>query len=144
MKKILIKITFILLIVSVSFFIKAVASPDKFEEHSIDAQLEKCIEKDYSTSGMNKCVYAATDAWFEQISIYSDLIKKELSKEQFSVFIESQKAWEHYYELEKKLAVETVYNKEGTIYTNIAAGMLQDLAKQRALYLKSYLYELKK
>lgn len=43
----------------------------------------------------------------------------------------------------KKLIVETVYNKEGTIHTNIAAGMLENIVKQRALYLKSYLYELK-
>lgn len=143
MKKILIQITFILLIVSIFFGLKTLASNDKLEQDAIDMQLEKCIEKDYSTSGMNKCVYAATDAWLEQISIYSNMIKKELSKEQFIVFVEAQKAWEHYYEIEKKLIVETVYNKEGTIHTNIAAGMLQDIVKQRALYLKSYLYELK-
>ncbi len=144
MKKILIQIIFILLIVSISFVFKTLASSDKLEQDAIDVQLEKCIEKDYSTSGMNKCVYAAIDARLEQISIYSNMIKKELSKEQFTVFVEAQKAWEHYYEIEKKLIVETVYNKEeGTIHTNIAAGMLQNLAKQRALYLKSYLYEVK-
>ena len=92
---------------------------------------------------MNKCVYIATDAWLEQISVYSDLIKNELSKEQCTVFISAQQTWERYYELEKKLIIETVYNKEGTINTNIAAGMLKNIAKQRALYLKSYLYELK-
>lgn len=144
MKKILIQITITLLLIVLIFFsLKTVASTDKSEQNTIDMQLEKCIEKDYSTSGMNKCVYAVTDAWLEQISIYSDLIKKELSKEQLTIFIEAQKTWEHYYELEKKLVVETVYNKEGTIHTNIAAGMLQNLVKQRALYLKNYLYELK-
>lgn len=144
MKKVLIQITItLLLIVSTSFFLKVIALTHESQQHAIDVQLEKCIEKDYSTSGMNKCVYAATDAWFEQISIYSDLIKKELSKEQFTIFVEAQKVWEQYYEIEKKIIVETVYNKEGTIHTNIAAGMLQDIVKQRALYLKSYLYELK-
>lgn len=144
MKKIFIQITItLLLVISTSFFIKVAALPNEFEQQAIDAQLEKCIEKDYSTSGMNKCVYAATDAWLEQISIYSNLIKKELSNEQYTVFIAAQQTWERYYELEKKLIVETVYKKEGTIHTNIAAGMLQNIVKQRALYLKSYLYELK-
>ncbi len=142
MKKILMQITIaLLLIVSISFFLKVVALPN--EQNTIDVQLEKCIEKDYSTSGMNKCVYAATDAWLDQISIYSNMIKKELSKEQYTVFIAAQQSWERYYELEKKLIVETVYNKEGSIHTNIAAGMLENIVKQRALYLKSYLYELK-
>ena len=144
MKKIFIKITIILLlIISISFILKVEALPNEFEQNTIDAQLEKCIEKDYSTSAMNKCVYIATDAWLEQISVYSDLIKNELSKEQYTVFISAQQTWERYYELEKKLIIESVYNKEGTINTNIAAGMLKNIAKQRALYLKSYLYELK-
>lgn len=145
MKKILIQVTITLsLIVLTSFFLKVVALTNESQQHAIDVQLEKCIEKDYSTSGMNKCVYAATDAWLEQISIYSNLIKKELSKEQYTIFISAQRSWERYYELEKKLIVETVYNSEGTIHTNIAAVMIQNLAKQRALYLKNYLYELKK
>lgn len=144
MKKVLIQITItLLLIVSTSFFLKVVALTNESQQHAIDVQLEKCIEKDYSTSGMNKCVYAATDAWLEQISIYSNLIKKELSKEQYTIFIAAQQCWERNYELEKKLIVETVYNKDGTIHTNIAAVMIQSLVKQRALYLKNYLYELK-
>jgi len=128
---------------SISVIVNAEPLYSEFVKHSIDEQQEKCMEKDYSTAGMNRCVNEATDAWLKQISIYSNLIKKELSKEQLVIFTDAQQSWERYYELEKKLIIETVYNKTGTIHTNIATGMIQSLAKQRALYLKSYLYELK-
>ena len=113
------------------------------EKHPIEIQQEKCMKKDYSTAGMNKCAYEATEAWIKQISVYAEMIKKEISAEQLPLFSKTQRDWQKYYNNEKKLIAKTIYSKDGTIHTNIAAGMIQNIAKERALYLKSYLFELK-
>lgn len=144
MKKTFILIAFTFLcVMSISIWAKADPLTKEQEKHPIDIQQEKCMEKDYSTAGMNRCAYEATDAWLKEVSKYTDLIKKELSTKQLEIFTNTQQNWQKYYDTEKKLIAETVCTKEGTIHTNIAAGMVQNLAKQRALYLKSYLYELK-
>lgn len=143
MKKILLLLAFILCCVAYkSVYVQAEQIPN-VEKHPIEIQQEKCMEKDYSTAGMNKCANEATEAWIKQISIYTELIKREIPAEQLPLFFKTQHDWQKYYNNEKKLIAKTVYSKDGTIHTNIATGMIQNLAKERALYLKSYLFELK-
>lgn len=143
MKKILLLLAFILCCaVYKSVAVQAEQIPN-VEKHPIEIQQEKCMEKDYSTAGMNKCANEATEAWIKQTSIYAELIKKEMPAEQLPLFSKTQHDWQKYYNNEKKLIAKTIYSKDGTIHTNIAAGIIQNLAKERALYLKSYLFELK-
>lgn len=106
--------------------------------YPIDVKLEKCMEKDFSTAGMNQCTYEATSAWEVEIAKYTALITKELDAEQLIYFNNANNAWSKLYTAEKALIENTIYQKDGTIHTTISAGMINNLAKERALYLKGF------
>jgi len=117
-------------------------SDNNSEIHPLDIKLQNCMAKDYSTAGMNNCVYDSIDDWQKEIDRYSKIIKKELTPEQTVLFEQTQKDWEAYYSKEKTLLYKTIYIKTGTIHTNIAIGEIHALIKNRALFLKNFLSEI--
>ncbi len=119
------------------------ASSNKQEKKDkIDINLEKCMEKDYSTAGMNNCSQEGQKAWEQEISKNSAIIKKNLDSEGQQLFEEAQKAWQDYYEKEQKFIHNTIGQVDGTIHTNYAYGECYDLAKARAKAISSYNFDL--
>lgn len=111
--------------------------------HPIDVQLQKCLEKDYTTMGMNQCVIKAESAWLKEIEKYVTLIQKEeLSDLQKELFAETHKQWLEYYKYEQKLIDETLFVKPGTINTNYGYAHRLEIVKNRAENLKHYQYSL--
>lgn len=107
--------------------------------HPIDKQEQECLKKYYSTADMNKCIIMSIDLWEQKIKTTSKQIESLLATKDKNLFQKSQKSWEKHYKAEKTLINKTLYIKKGTIYTNIAKGLILDIAKQRALYLENYL-----
>lgn len=106
--------------------------------YPIDVKLEKCMEKDFSTAGMNQCTYEATSAWKAEIAKYTALIKKTLDSKQLVYFNNANNAWSEFYAAEKASITNTIHQKDGTIHTTISAGLINSLARERALYLKGF------
>ena len=106
--------------------------------HPIDVQFQKCLEKEYSTAGMNQCVINAESAWLKEIEKHVSLIEKELNNTQKEVFIETHKRWLEYYKYEQKLIDETIFVKSGTINTNYGYAYRLEIVKDRAKNLEAY------
>lgn len=115
-----------------------VANMNQTKPHPIDIQLQKCLEKDYTTTGMNQCVINAENAWLKEIEKYAALIQRELNDTQKEVFTEMHKRWLEYYKYEQKLIDETIFTKSGTINTNYGYAHLLEIVKDRAENLKYY------
>lgn len=120
------------------FAVVNVTEANEQNSYPVDARLEKCMEKDFSTAGMNQCTYEATSAWEAEITKYTNLITKELNEEQLVNFVNANNKWNEFYSAEKALLANTIYTKDGTIHTTISAGMINSLTKERALYLKNF------
>ena len=110
--------------------------------YPIDLELQNCISKNSTTAGINNCVYAGIDSWEKETHKYVSVIKQKLPPNSLFLFEKSQSYWENHYNNEQKLIYDTIFNKTGTIHTNIAVGYVYDLIKKRALYLKSFLEKL--
>ena len=110
------------------------------KKYDIDIELEKCIEKDYSTMGMNNCIYKATEKWEKEIEKNSNSLRKILKKDQIILFSEAQKSWEEYYKKEHDFIFKTIFNVQGTIHTNFASSEFYEITKQRALNIEGYKY----
>ena len=113
------------------------------EENPIDIEYSACMDKEYSTAGMNNCTVEARLKWEKEIQKNIKLINKELNKEQRKIFNQANKKWDEYYSAEKQVMFNIVFNIQGTIHTNIAHGQAMSLAKQHALSLEEILFVLK-
>ena len=113
------------------------------EENLIDIEYSACMEKNFSTAGMNNCTAEARLKWEKEIQKNIKLINKELNKEQRKIFDQANKKWDEYYNAEKQVIFGIIFNLDGTIHTNIAHGQAMSLARQHALDLEEILYELK-
>ena len=109
----------------------------------IDKDLEDCIFKNYMTNDMNNCTYKAIEKWDKEILNYTNQINQLLNNDDRLVFKESQIAWENYYKKEQEFQNTILTTKYGDIYTTYVVGNLYNITKQRAVLLKSYLYNLK-
>ena len=113
------------------------------EENPIDIEYFDCMDKEYTTAGMNNCTVEARLKWEKEIQKNIRLINKELNKKQQKIFNKANKQWQDYYDVEKQVIFGIVFNLDGTIHTNIAHGQAMSLAKQHALYLEEILFVLK-
>lgn len=105
---------------------------DKSPKNPIDTREQRCISKDYSTAGMNNCVYKATKEWHQEINNNILLLKNNMSEEQYKLLIDSQNKWQQYEEAQRVLLNATIGIKVGSIYTNILAGVKNEIVKRRA------------
>lgn len=114
----------------------------KNDEYAIDIDYKKCIEKDYSTAGMNNCAYKAQEEWGREIQKNSKKLRKILDKDKLNLFNEAQTSWQNYYNKEKEFILKTIFELDGTIHTNYAAGDLYEIVKRRALDIKGHIFEI--
>ena len=101
----------------------------------IDKELKRCLEKNDTTVGMNKCVYQSMNSWNKEIEKYLDLIGQVVSEEDYNKILESQKLWEVFKESEFEI-ISFIMEKQGTMFQNSTIGMKGALIRQRALNLK--------
>ena len=117
-----------------------IPEPDK---HPIDIEEEKCIKiADTSDIGMGNCALKATEAWFKEIDKNLMTLKQMLPSEKYEKIANSQKKWESYIKSEFDVNENIIYYKIGTIYYTISAGQKREMAKERAMLLHSYIYDL--
>lgn len=96
--------------------------PDEYKD-----VIKKLVFKDYET---RKVCDLTTE---ELANILNERIKrngKAFQKRFIELFYEEF--------VIKALLANTIYQKEGTIHTTISVGMINNLAKERALYLKGF------
>ena len=101
-------------------------------QNPIDIREQECISKDYSTAGMNNCAYAATNEWYQEINNNMSLLKSNMTVEQYKLLTDSQKKWQQYEQSQRALLDATIGTKVGSIYTNILAGINNQIVKRRA------------
>jgi hypothetical protein len=101
-------------------------------KNPIEIREQKCISKDYSTAGMNNCVYLATNEWYQEIDKNISLLKSNVTIEQYKLLADSQKKWQQYEQSQRTFLDATIGTKAGSIYTNILAGIKNEIVKRRA------------
>lgn len=108
------------------------------EVYSIDKAEDACISKTSSTAGMLKCTAIAYDAWDKEMNKYYNLLMKKLPTEQKNELLKAQKSWLTFRDNDFTLINNSIEEKQGTMYLNIASGERREIVKQRALQLKEY------
>lgn len=96
------KKTFLTLL-TILFLLSSFSLAVMAENYSIDIEVEKCCEKNFSTTGMNNCTLKGIEKWNDEIKNYSNKVKKYLTTEQQEMFDDTQNAWQFYYNKEKEL-----------------------------------------
>jgi uncharacterized protein YecT (DUF1311 family) len=130
----------ILFFVIVLFFVSAKLFAQDYT-HPIDKFLDSCMEKDYSTAGMVKCITEATKMWDAELNKYYKLLMKKLDDVSAKTLKESELKWIEYKEKEID-NIAMIYAKlDGTMYIPMRASAIMELTKTRALQLADY-YEL--
>lgn len=107
---------------------------------AIDIKEEKCLNLAQSNADMRNCTYSAMDARFNEINMYTNLIRKALlsDAEKLKKFEMSQIKWNEYQKTEFDIINTLIHNKGGTIYTVMAVGYKYEIVKRRASNLKQY------
>lgn len=110
-------------------------------EQSIFYKTQDCMKKEnYTTSGMNKCVYDSVNDWEKEINKHLAALKKITDKGQYAFVQQAQKDWEIYRKSQSIANSELLQSKQGTMYINIKTGMNVDIYESRAEELKSLYY----
>ena len=105
---------------------------------SIDKKELECINNTSSTYEMLKCTDNAEKAWFEEIVKYRKELKALLAKDDYNLFIQSEKQWNKYRQKDFEFINHSLNKKDGTMYRNVAKGLKNNLVRQHALFLKEY------
>jgi len=112
------------------------------DEHVIDLEMNNCLntEANQTSSGMNDCVFIATEAWSAELNkIYNQLIN-ELTEDGSKKLKVSQQQWIVHRDLEF-MFLKAMYNRKefsGSIYSNIHNMDVLNIVKNRALVLARY------
>ncbi len=141
MKKYLLK-----MLIALFFAVNCIVPVQAFDRNlsdSIDKQIEECMHStNYTTAGMNACIFKGEQAWLKEINKLVKKIKKELSPEAAEIFEMSHKHWLEHYKDEEELMQEALYAMSGTIHTNYAREIMYNLVKNRAKYLNVFYCDL--
>ena len=108
------------------------------EFNVIDKAEDACINKAVSTTDMLNCTATAYDAWDKEMNKYYNLLMQKLSAEQKSALLKTQKSWLAYRDNSFTFINDSIKEKQGTMYLNVASGERRAIVKQRALQLKEY------
>ena len=73
--------------------------------HPIEQKVRDCIDKDYSTVGMNKCVYEGMKAWEKEIDKYLNLLKSTLPEEDFEKITDEIKKMDMWFQKEEHFII---------------------------------------
>jgi len=107
----------------------------------------KCMEIDYSTSGMVETVNRLTASYDIILNKYYKKLLNSLKGDDKKVLIEAQRAWISYRDTEAKLIgtlTKEAYSGGGTIQNNIAAGAYSAIVSKRANEIFNYYNEILK
>ncbi|MFN8243874.1 MAG: lysozyme inhibitor LprI family protein [Ferruginibacter sp.] len=107
----------------------------------IEQIMQRRIDLDYSTRGMNQTVDAATASYDKLMNKYYNKLLKMLSQEDKKVLLTAQKAWLAFRDAEQQLIWtmgKDEYSGGGTIQSNIATGAYSDIVIRRTLELFAY------
>ncbi len=108
-------------------------------KHRIEIEVQECIkEQNYTTYGMNKCVYASEEKWEEEIKLHLEAIKKSLPEEEFVAIAESQDKWLAYRESQIKAIKAVLSDKMGSIYSNYKSADTVGITETRAKQLGAF------
>ena len=113
----------------------------------IERIIQKRMDVDYSTVGMNITVDEATKSYDALLNKYYNKILKLLKPEDKKILISAQKAWLFYRDAEKKLMgmlTKEEYSGGGTIQSNIFTGNYNTLVRERAEKIFQYYDEMEK
>jgi len=114
------------------------------QQYPIDVFLEKCVESDFSTSGMTNCALKAIEMWDKEMNkTYKELMKK-LPEKQRAFLKQSQIQWIKFRDAESDFTSKYYSGFEGTMWQNILVGEKVNIVKERALRLQIYLSYLEK
>ena len=103
--------------------------------YNIDIAEQKCISKVDSTDLINQCSLKAIDAWYEEINKYLILLKSLSTSENYLNIQKSQQEWEKYRDAEF-LVINSIIEKQGTMYQNTIIALKKEIIKNRAIELK--------
>lgn len=126
----------ILILVTISiFFIQPVFAQ---EEHTIDKQLDECMENSkYITSKMVECCEEAQLQWEQRMDKYYKLLMNALDERAKKALRNSQAAWVEFKNLEFKF-IPQYFQDTGSYTGPVSAGNRVTIIRDRALQLKSY------
>ncbi len=110
-------------------------------KYKIEKLLEKRMNIDYSTNGMNTTMYEAADSYDKLMNVYYNAAMKLLAEADKKVFVTAQKSWIMFRDNEIKLVATLSSDKNssgGTMQTNIAASRYLDMIKTRCTTINYY------
>ncbi|MDP2576038.1 lysozyme inhibitor LprI family protein [Vibrio penaeicida] len=123
------------LLISTLFFSCGVVAQD---EHSIDVELNECLNNTSTTAGIGNCGSKANEQWDAELNYYYKSLRNELGTEEQIALRDSQRAWIKYRDLEIK-NIQLMYgSKRGSMWGLVALSDITNLTKTRAKALKSY------
>lgn len=122
-------------------FVKTQADSQNQTINVIDENEEICLNNAISTLDTIICVEQSSKEWENEISKYYNLLSNIANAEEAQALKISQDYWINQNKNDNKLITLFVWNKDGTMYQQLAASDSSELKKQRAEFLR-WLYEI--
>jgi len=129
-------------IVLVVLFSSGVSFAEKNDIDPIDKEIEDCIKKDSTTSGMEICGLKALESWDKELNVAYGKLNKKLDYKAKDNLLKSQRKWIEYRDREYKFIDNFFYDFQGSMYGAIVIGEKRAIVKQRTLALRAYMYYL--
>jgi uncharacterized protein YecT (DUF1311 family) len=127
---------FILLPVVLLISYSSLYSQDR--KHTIDSELDECIELNSHTHGTVECIEKAIEKWDAELNKYYKLLMNELDEESAKALKSAELEWISYKDKEMQ-SIEGIFSKlDGTMYIPMKYYSKMDIIKTRALQLKDY------
>lgn len=107
----------------------------------IEQLLNRKLEVDYSTAGMNRAMDDRTEQYDKLMNKYYNRVMKYLSEKDKKVLIATQRNWVNFRDSEQKLIytlTKDEYSGGGSIQSNIAVANYARLIEQRTLQIFEY------
>lgn len=113
--------------------------PAKEAKDPIDVEVDKMMEKDPSTAGMNQAIDRGIELWDAEMNKAYNRLMKKLPESERAVLKKSQVAWLAYRDANNNL-VSTIYgHAQGTMYSSMANDEGLEIVKTRTLLLRNYI-----
>ncbi|MDA7881308.1 DUF1311 domain-containing protein [Akkermansiaceae bacterium] len=105
------------------------------DQHPIDVQFDKDVEKNNSTHGLVAAYNKALESWDKELNKQYQKLMAGLDADAKASLKESQRAWIAYRDKETKNLGEFYSKVSGTMFQTIYAAAVTNLTKNRALSL---------
>ena len=118
---------------------KTLTAPADAPKHPVEMELQSCMAKNPTPSGMNKCTNAANEQWGKEIDQNLSLLHQSLTPAQYQVLSEAQNKWEEYKKAQVILNNNVIGVRKGMDALNAQDKANMEISKRRAKEL-SYLF----